>query len=228
MLKITLDAGHTKNTNAGVIKGYYEGNAMFKLTGFLKDELLKYNDTAVFLTRGESDNPSLAERGNLAINNGSKLFISLHSNAVSDSESAAYVCGFYSVKRKSSANLCGEFVKAVTEVMENDTTAWSKGALTKKTSSGEDYYGVIRHSVSGNSEVEYSYIIEHGFHSNKKECKFLMNDENLKKIAKAEAEVIAKYFGLSLKEENAEISPSDELKQMSERLAEISLMIKGG
>lgn len=228
MLKITLDAGHTKNTNKGVINGYYEGNAMFKLAGFLKDELLKYKDVAVFLTRGESDNPSLSERGEIAILTNSKVFISLHSNAVSNAESAAYVCGFYSVKRKASATLCGELVKAVTEVMEDTTTAWSKGALKKKASSGEDYYGVIRHSVSGNSEVEYSFIIEHGFHSNKKECEFLMNDENLKAIAKAEAEVIAKHFGLVLKEENAEIDLADELKQMSERLAELSLMIKGG
>jgi hypothetical protein len=84
--------------------------------------------------------------------------------------------------------------------MEESTDAWNRGALTKKNSDGNDYYGVIRSSVSSNSRVEYSFIIEHGFHTNKKECEFLMNEENLKKIAVAEAKVFADYFKLNLKE----------------------------
>lgn len=199
MLRFTIDPGHTKKYNEGVIKGYYEGDAMFTLAKYLKEELLKYEDTDAILTRSENENPALAERGNLAVKNGSKVFISLHSNAVSNAESASYVCGFYSVKRKASENLCGEIVKAVTEVMDDKTTAWSRGALTKKTSAGSDYYGVIRSSVAGNSPVEYSFIIEHGFHTNKKECEFLMNDANLRAIAQTEANVLAKYFNLTPK-----------------------------
>ncbi len=196
---ITIDAGHTKNTNAGVIKGYYEGNAMFILANYLREELLRYKDTEVVLTRDENENPTLAERGSLAINSKSKIFISLHSNAVSNAESAAYVCGFYSVKREVSKELCQKLVSAVTDVMKEETDAWNRGALTKKNSAGADYYGVLRSSVAGKSEVEYSFIIEHGFHTNKKECEFLMVNENLKKIAKAEAKTLAEYFGMKEK-----------------------------
>jgi N-acetylmuramoyl-L-alanine amidase len=196
---ITIDPGHTKNANAGVIKGYYEGNAMYKLANFLEDELLKYSNVQVVVTRKENEDPTTAERGSLAVNSGSKVFISLHSNAVSNAESAAYVCGFYSVKRTASKSLCGKLVSAVTNVMKEKTDAWNRGALTKKTSSGSDYYGVIRNSVSGNSPVEYSFIIEHGFHTNRKECEFLSDDNNLKKIAEAEAKTIAEYFGIKKK-----------------------------
>lgn len=196
---ITIDPGHTKNINAGVIKGYYEGNSMYTLAKYLRDELLKYQNTYVVLTRQENEDPTLSERGSLAVSSGSKIFISLHSNAVSNAESAAYVCGFYSVKRLASKLLCSELVSAVVGVMKEETEAWNRGALTKKTTTGSDYYGVIRSSVAGNSNVEYSFIIEHGFHTNKKECEFLMKDENLKKIAKAEAKTIAEYFGMKKK-----------------------------
>ncbi len=196
---ITIDPGHTKNANAGVIKGYYEGNAMYNLAQHLADALLEYENMRVVITRKENENPSVEERGTLAKDSGSKIFISLHSNATSEAESAAYVCGFYSVKRAVSKKLCTKLISAVTDVMKDSTDAWNRGALTKKTTNGDDYYGVLRSSVSGNSNVEYSFIIEHGFHSNKKECEFLMKDENLKKIALAEAKALAEYFGIKKK-----------------------------
>ena len=44
--------------------------------------------------------------------------------------------------------------------------------------------------------VKYSFIIEHGFHDNVKECTFLNDNSNLKKMAEAEAKAIADYFGV--------------------------------
>lgn len=193
---ITIDPGHKKGYNKGAVKGYYEGTAMYTLAELLKSELESYGVNVV-LTRDENGNPTLEERGKMAIENGSKVFISLHSNYTKGE--ARYVCGFYSVKRKESETLCGDIVRAVAEEMEC-TNAWSKGALTKKNTAGTDYYGVIRHSVEGDSPVEYSFIIEHGFHSTKEQCEWLMDENNLAKLAKAEAEVIAKYFGLKRKE----------------------------
>lgn len=196
---ITIDPGHTKNTNVGINKRYNEGDAMYVLAKYMEEILSEYENTEVVLTRGENDNPTLAERGSIAVNSGSKVFISLHSNSVSNSESAAYVCGFYSVKREASKTLCQKLVSAVTDVMKIDTDAWNRGALVKKNSSGSDYYGVIRSSVASNSRVEYSFIIEHGFHSNKKQCEFLLENSNLKKIAMAEVNVLAEYFNMNKK-----------------------------
>ncbi len=200
-MRITIDPGHSKNVNKGIIKEYYEGNAMFKLSAYLAGELAKYENTEVFLTRGEAENPTLKERGQKAIDTKSGLFISMHSNSTSAAEEASYVCGFYSVKRKDSKELCELLISVVVDVMKGETDAWNRGALTKKSSAGEDYYGVIRNSVSGDSEVKYSFIIEHGFHSNRKQCEFLLDEENLKMIAFSEASVIAKYFGLKKIEE---------------------------
>lgn len=57
----------------------------------------------------------------------------------------------------------------------------------------DDYYGVLygAHMV-GTPGI----ILEHSFHSNTKSAKWLSNDDNLKKLAAAEAEVIANYFGM--------------------------------
>lgn len=75
-----------------------------------------------------------------------------------------------------------------------------------------DYYGVIRASVRSNI-VKYSYIIEHGFHTNPTECTWLMDDSHIRELAKGEASVLASYFGLQLKDNPApQPIPSNEIK----------------
>ncbi len=201
-MKITLDPGHGKNSNKGVLSGYYEGTQMFKLAEYLKAELEKYRNVTVYLTKDEvSDNPSLDERGKTAVNNGSELFISLHSNAASD-EKAHGVSLFRSVNNGESAELGRKLGAGIASLMYSQTgNTYLRGVFTRtyQSFSGRtlDYYGVIRSSVKGG--MKYSFIIEHGFHTNKLECAYLLKEENLKALAKKEAKIIADYFGLVLK-----------------------------
>lgn len=202
MIKITLDPGHGEYENRGTYSDYYEGKAMFALAGYLKQELEKYGADVTVTKNKASDDPSLAERGSTAVSNGSVLFISLHSNAAS-SERACGVSSFYSVKLPESRELLNRICDAVVSVMNGKTgITYKRGVMTRTYETAGityDYYGVIRNSAKGG--VRYSYIIEHGFHTNEKECLFLINDENLKLIAKAEADVIAEYFSLSKEED---------------------------
>ena len=55
-----------------------------------------------------------------------------------------------------------------------------------------DYYGVLRHSAAYGCPT--AFIIEHGFHTNPEDSAMLQSDEYLARIAKAEAEVIDKFF----------------------------------
>jgi hypothetical protein len=69
------------------------------------------------------------------------------------------------------------------------------GKITKKVgSSGKgEWYGVL----DGADRVgTMGMIIEHSFHTNTKAATWLMRDENLKVMAKAEAEIIASNFGV--------------------------------
>lgn len=204
-MRITLDPGHGQYGNPGVLPGYYEGTRVFMLAQMLKTELEKYNDTEVFITRKDiKDDPSLANRGKEAVRTESELFISLHSNAAS-SPAAHGVSVFRSVKRPDSEVLGKKLGEAVVSVMREKTDiTYLRGVMTRVESGSDgsvvDYYGVIRNSVKSD-KVRYSYIIEHGFHTNLEECGFMFEDGNLKRIADAEARVIAQYFGLKPKED---------------------------
>ena len=196
-MKITLDPGHTKDYNKGIIPGYYEGNAMFTLANYLKAELEKFENVEVFLTKDKrEDNPELEERGKTAVSNGSELFISLHSNALVGNEGCSGVVGYYSFSFPESKAFLNELLSSVASLM----SSWNRGAETKAYSSSKrytDYYSVIRNSIGGN--VKVSFIIKHGIHKNKAECKWLMNDSNLKRLAEAEAKVIEEHYGLKRK-----------------------------
>lgn len=206
-LKITLDPGHGINYNRGIVKGFYESNSNFKMANYLKEELEKYNDVEVILTKtSQSQDPSTTQRGKMAATNGSRLFISLHSDAFSNS-GAHGVSVFYSMKRPNSKDLGTKLGNAIVDVMKASTGITYLRRVEIKPgqkSPSTDYFGVIRNSVTG-ANVQESYLIEHGFHTNLKECTFLNYDENLKKIAKAEAEVIGEYYNLSKKGESTPI-----------------------
>ena len=223
MLKITLDPGHGENANKGVLPDYYEGKRMFRLAEYLKAELEKYGIDAEMTKNRVSDDPTLSSRGNTAVKNGSEVFISLHSNAAG-SERACGVSSFYSVKLPESRELLTKLVDKVTAVMNEKTgVTYKRGVMTRTYQSGGreyDYYGVIRNSIGGG--VRYSFIIEHGFHTNEKECAFLLDDENLKDIARAEAEVIAEYFSLEA-EENTENDESVYTVKRGDTLSKIAL-----
>ncbi len=198
-MKITLDPGHGKNSNKGVLVGYYEGTQVFKLAQYLKYELEKYRDVQVYLTKNDvSDNPSLEERGRIAVYNGSDMFISLHSNAAAD-EKAHGVSVFRSVNNPDSAYFAKKLGGEIAKLMKEKTgETYLRGVFTRTYQSGSgktlDYYGVIRSSVTAG--LKFSYIIEHGFHTNRAECAYMLDDDNLKALAKKEAEVIASQFEL--------------------------------
>ena len=117
-------------------------------------------------------------------------------------------------------------IDAIVKVMKPSTgITYNRGVTTKTQSNGADWYGVIRGAVSGattqgkaqNGPVRYDYIVEHGFHDNRKECRFLSKQENLKAIAEAKAAVIADYFGISDKGQSVnQGSQSDKNNQNSQ------------
>jgi hypothetical protein len=56
---------------------------------------------------------------------------------------------------------------------------------------GEEYFGLIRGAVEAGT---VGMIIEHSFHTQTEAASWLLCDENLRTLAKAEAAVIAEYF----------------------------------
>lgn len=211
MLKVVIDPGHYKNYNAGVTEGYYEGNMVYALAMQLKAELERDNQIEVILTKNSmEENPGVFERGKIAVKSGATIFLSLHSNAVGDIakyEKAYGVSVYRSLFLPDSEDLGNKLADAITEVMAQVTgVTYSRGVLTRKAeSTGRDYYGVIRGAVNnaGNTaaaaagSVKHAFIIEHGFHTNSRECQFLNTDANIALLARVEADVIKKHYGIT-------------------------------
>lgn len=202
-MKICIDPGHTKNTNAGTVAGYYEGNMTLDLAKRLKTELEKYAGVEVILTRTtEGQNPTLASRGQRAITEGCRLFLSLHSDANAKSTMRG-VTVIRSLKRPDSYTLGARLASAIANCMNTKLSPYSgnvNGVWTRQYpgAPGTDYYAVIRNAVSDKSGVvKEAYLIEHSFHTNGVDCVWLDKAANRQKLAEVEAATIANYYGLT-------------------------------
>ena len=192
-VKIMLDAGHYGKYNSGAVDGYYESEAMWTLHLLLKEELEKYG-FIVHTTRGtQSKDLGVYERGLKA--KGYDLFLSLHSNAISDERTKRVVI-IPSLNGKGDA-LADKLGKAVVNTMDLSADKYWYYQIYKREypeKPGVDYYGVVRGAVAAGA---VGIIIEHSFHTNKEACAWLMKEDNLKKLAVAEAKTIAKYYGVN-------------------------------
>ena len=66
--------------------------------------------------------------------------------------------------------------------------------VVRKNGAGNaDYYGVIRYAAAVGT---CGMILEHSFHTHPRTTAWLLSDENLQRLAEAEAALIAEYYGL--------------------------------
>lgn len=189
-IKIMLDAGHYGYYNRSpVYSSYYESKMSWTLHNYLKTELEKYDGFQVGVTRkSQSKDMNVYYRGTAA--KGYDLFLSLHSNATS-SKSTDYPL-IITQKGNTGDKLAKNLGKAIEDTMNTKQAykVWQKLNSDGKT----EYYGVLRGSKAVGTK---GMIIEHSFHTNLAAAKWLSSNTNLKKMAQAEAEVIASYYGMS-------------------------------
>lgn len=197
-IKICFDGGHGLNANKGA-NGYYEGNRMFVLMNMCAEELGKYQGVEVKTTRQKvTDDPSLSARGKMAA--GFDLFLSLHSNAIglSGSSSTRGAEIYDSVIRGNRA-LAQKLVNASADMMNTP----NRGVKARRGLSG-DYYGVMRNAIKAGCRS--AMLIENGFHTNTTDANWLLKDSNLRKLAKAFADIIADEYDLFVEPEEPAIS----------------------
>lgn len=189
--KICLDAGHvgSKYNQSPVVKTYYESAMVWALHLKLKAQL-EARGFQVVTTRASIDTDlGVYERGTAS--KGCDAFISLHSNACG-TESVDYPVVYRAYDNKNNIDtLALKLAKKVGELM--GTTQAGRTA-TRKNSSGGEYYGVLRGARAVGTP--YYMLIEHSFHTNTKATKWLSKDANLDKLAVAEADILAEFFGM--------------------------------
>ena len=192
-LRICLDPGHAGYENRGYNKKYWESVMTWRLTGYLKAELEKNPNVEVVMTKKSLfEDHAVYKRGTMA--KGCDLFISIHSNH-SSSNRTDYPLAIVSAKTKhdgdSLYSIAAPLGKRLAAVVGSTIKTKQKLQVWVKKQSGDlNWYGVIR----GAAAVDVpGIILEHSFHSNKKVCNWLLKEENLKVMAKREAEVIISY-----------------------------------
>lgn len=187
--KICLDAGHYGKYNRSEAEpAFYESDFNWKHHLLLKKYLEEYGIN-VRLTRSDKDKDmDLYDRGRAAA--GCDVFLSIHANW-SARKTADYPVAYVPINGSGDA-LGLKLAKCVAEVM--GTTEPGEIQSKKSTKGDWDWYGVIYGAASVGVP---GIILEHSFYSNERSAKWLMEDNNLDKMARAEAEVIAEHYGIT-------------------------------
>ena len=193
-IKICLDAGHYgKYNQSPVNKKYYESDMTWKLHNFLKSELENYGIEVVTTRKSQNVDLALEKRGKAS--KGCDLFLSIHSNASSSDEAdAADAYCQVSDNTTKIDEKSVEIGKKLASVVNKTMACKGPAQVHRRVGNyNKDYYGVLR----GARDVGTAGVLmEHSFHTNLRATNWLLKDTNLKKLAKAEAKVIADYFGV--------------------------------
>lgn len=188
--KVHIDAGHqTDHYNQSTTNSkYYESAMTWKLANYLKTELESKGIVVTMSRHSINENPALYDRGFGA--KGCNLFLSLHSNA-SSSEKTDYPVvyrGYDKVEADSFGLKLAQLIQGLMNTIQAGRTAIRKG------STGGEYFGVLRGARAAG--LTYYYIVEHSFHTNSKATEWLLNDDNLRMLAREEANLIASFFNV--------------------------------
>lgn len=189
MAKICLDAGHYgKYNRSPANKSYYESDMNWKLHLLLKKYLEQYGIEVILTRKDQETDLGLTTRGKASKD--CDLFLSIHSNATGNKVNESVDYPVVIVPLDGSSDKIGNSLAAcIEEVMGTK----QKGRIYKREGNHGEYYGVIRGAVAVGTP---GLILEHSFHTNTRSTNWLLNDDNLDALAKAEAKVIAEYFGI--------------------------------
>lgn len=208
--RIMLDAGHDgKYNRSPAVKEYYESDFNFKFCNMLKEEL-EVLGFEVGLTRKTQDEKlELVARGKAS--KGYDLFLSIHSNATGSGkadEKVDYPVAIVMLNDEKvdideiSLEIGKKLAAVVEEVMQTKQAGrtYNRQSVNDRDSNGimdDEYYGVLH----GAKRVRTPGIImEHSFHTNTRATEWLLNEDNLRTMAKAEAAVLAEHFGIKEQE----------------------------
>lgn len=201
---IVLDPGHS-GTSVGassVINGvtYKEEVITWKIAGYIQQELAKYPNIEVHLTRSAfSPNNSLVDRVQVAANYEADLLVSLHIDS-SDSSSPKGASllisnGNYRSELAEKERIFGSYLQTQ---LKSIGLNW-RGYYLRNSENGSlypngkirDYYGIVASSIENNVP---GVIIEHCFITNASDVSnYLSSDAKIQKLAIADANAIVEY-----------------------------------
>lgn len=210
---VVLDPGHDSLHPGAAGNGLHEEVLTLKIAQYCKEELEKYNNITVYMTRNDgsclntsSNGECLKARSLYAASLNANILVSIHVDAGSATASGPMVIvakkGNY---RDDLANVTHDIGNKILDELTKLGLA-SRGLYVRMSDSpGEeyvypngavaDYYSITRNCIRNGIP---GIIVEHCFISNPSDAaNYLSSDEKLKALGVADATGIAKYYGLS-------------------------------
>lgn len=187
--KITIDAGHGGNDSGAIgPTGVMEKSVTLRIANELR-RLLVAEGATVYMTRttdtevspkgaNASDIEELQARCDVANNNKSDIFISIHMDSFSSGAAKGTTGYYYSLGSKRSRDLADKVRQGVIDQI---------GTSSRGTQSCNFY--VVKHTDMPATLVEVAFI------SNPQEEQLLNSEDGIKKAAQGIADGIADYFG---------------------------------
>ena len=173
--KVFIDPGHGGYDNGAVKNGVYEDEINLQISKKIEAKL-KAKGVQVKMSRYDDTYLSLTQRTNMANNEGSDVFVSIHQNSAENSSAKGIETYYYS-SRSDSRGLANDVQSDIIDT----TGSYNRGVKTAN-------YAVIR-----NAQMS-SNLVECGFISNPTEAKNLTSSSYQDKVAEGIVNGIMDYL----------------------------------
>ena len=181
--KVYLGVGHGGKDPGAVANGFEEADLNLAIALACQAELLRHG-VSVLVSRTKDETEDLESRIKECNKFKPDLALDIHNNAGGGDGAEAY----HTYKGGTGKTLANNILAEMVAIGQN-----SRGAKTKKNSSGKDYFGFIRQTVCP------AVIVECAFVDNKKDIKIIDTEEEQVVMGVAIARGILKTLGVAYK-----------------------------
>ncbi len=189
-LVIVIDPGHGGDEEGGLYESFIEKNMNLIVANAMKEELEKYEDVTVYLTRTGDQKLSLAERSAFAKSVNADFMFCLHFNLSKEHTLFGAECWISAFGEEYSKGR--SFAQVEMEMLEA-SGLYSRGIKTRLNKDGLDYYGIIRTA----SELDVPCVlIEHCHMDHENDRSFCESRKQWESFGRLDATAVAKYFNL--------------------------------
>jgi len=189
-IRIVIDPGHGGENEGTIENGFQEKTMTLKTALKIYEELSLYDGIEVYMTRTDDRDLSLKERAEFAREVDADFLFSIHYNASVAHDLFGSEVWISVQESYQSSSL--RFGMIQLEQMQ-EMGLFIRGIKTRENDKGNDYYGILREAAALDIPA---VIIEHCHVDEYRDSVFCDSEEELEAFGMADAEAIAKYFGL--------------------------------
>lgn len=196
-MKVCIDPGHGGHDPGACGNGIKESELVLSIGRKVRDLLKPY--ISVLMTRDKDHFVSLSERCRMAHDAGADIYVSLHANSAENTD--AHGVETFTSGSPSSENLAKLMLAA------HLTTIPQRNRGVKQAS-----FYVLRHTSMP------AVLHELGFVSNTGDAAILDNPDNQEKMARAVADSVLAYFGISAEDDGEALTLEQRVARLEQHL----------